>query len=91
MINIQTFKDSFQKNAIYYAEHSILNKPTVIAYVKNHWYALTRISTFIIVSDFANQKVGVSELEAQIESSLNYAKSNYGSRFKQLFSSFALV
>lgn len=76
---LQTIKERLNSKSIYYSEDKINNRPTVIGYDKQfkwRWMA-TQLNTFIIASDFGEEKITEQEIENFLTESFKYAKIHY--------------
>lgn len=78
-MNLQSIKSRLQSKSIYFSQDEILSKPTVIGYEKKFkltWMA-TQLNTFVVATDFGEEKITVDVIEKHIKDSFNYAKKNY--------------
>ena len=75
-MNIQSIKDSLNRNSIFHSDGKIFDKPTVIGYEKEFrwsWMA-TQLNTFIVATDFENEEITKSIIENHLTESFNLAK-----------------
>lgn len=79
MMKIESIKRNYLQKNIFFSEDPILGKPTVIAYEKKFrwsWMA-TQMNTFIVSSDFGDEKLTIKVLENHLAESFKYASKNY--------------
>lgn len=78
-INFESIKENLKSKAIFVSEERISNKPTVIGYDKKFkwgWFA-TQLNTFIVVSDFGDEKLTVDLMENHLSEAFEFAQKNY--------------
>ena len=78
-MKIENVKKHFEDQSIFHTEGKVAGNPTVIAYEKKFRWAwmATQLNTFIVVTDYGNQEITVSEIENHLNKSFEFAKSNY--------------
>lgn len=90
---MHTIKQKYQLKNIFFSEDSILGRPTVIAYEKKFrwsWMA-TQMNTFIVSSDFGDEKLTTKVLESHLTESFKYASKNYNGWPRGLQSGVAVI
>lgn len=92
-MKINSIKENFQQNGIFYSEDSILEQTTAIAYEKKfRWtWAATQLNTFIFVSDFGDEEVTVRLIEKYIHHAVEYSKKHYSGWPKGIQSGTAII
>jgi hypothetical protein len=78
-MNLASIKARLEEQSIHFSNDRIFDHDSVIGYEKKFRWAwmATQLNTFIIVSDYGDQEVTVSDIEAHLNSSFDYAKANY--------------
>lgn len=90
---MHTIKQKYQLKNIFFSEDPILGRPTVIAYEKKFrwsWMA-TQMNTFIVSSDFGDEKLTTKVLESHLTESFKYASKNYNGWPRGLQSGVAVI
>ena len=78
-MNIESIKQKLKKQSIFHSEGKIQGNPTVIGYEKKFkliWMA-TQLNTFIIATDFGDEKINTKIIKEQLTKSFAFAKKNY--------------
>ena len=78
-MNLASIKARLEEQSIHFSNDPIFDHDSVIGYEKKFRWAwmATQLNTFIVVSDLGEQEVKVSDIEAHLNASFDYAKSNY--------------
>jgi len=78
-MTIESIKEHFDRISIFHSSTAILDKPTTIGYTKEfrwRWVA-TQLNTFIVATNFDDEKITSSLIERHLTESFNYAEENY--------------
>jgi hypothetical protein len=92
-MNIQSIKQHLNESSIFHSENLFLDKPSVIGYSKEFrwsWIA-TQLNTFIVATDFGEEKLTQSIIELHLTESFKYAKQNYNGWPKGLQSGLGVI
>ncbi|PKB45047.1 hypothetical protein AX016_3283 [Cellulophaga sp. RHA19] len=78
-MNTDTIKQRLNSQGIYHSDDNILDKRSVIGYEKKFklsWMA-TQLNTFIVVTDFKDEKITSTIVDQHLTESFNFTKKNY--------------
>lgn len=78
-MRLDAIKSALENRKMYYANDSVLNKPTVIGYEKKFRWAwmATQLNTFVVASDFGSEEVTPETIEKHLSVAFEYAKNHY--------------
>ncbi|WBU88458.1 hypothetical protein [Cellulophaga omnivescoria] len=74
-----SIKQKLIAQGIYHSDTTITNKPSVIGYEKKFklaWMA-TQLNTFIVATDFKDEKITTGVINQHITEAFNFTKTNY--------------